>query len=268
MSATTFVRMPNAKQMAMMGIPDLPEAAFGGDIPPMQRKALVRAMGIRPQGGGGGLKAVVAVVAAVAIPFVAPAIAASIGVSGAIAGAAASAGISAATAATVGSVVGSAIVGAGLGAVSAAVFGSADGLGAGISIERACKIMIAGTDEFVGIKNIGGAAQPTAHKAAASRQVAQKQVQQSAAPAPKRRPAPQPQVTMAAIAEQDFDERRLPSPVASEQAKDFASFDFKRNPLQRFLPFAEDESLGVGLAEVGNGDGRRGHEAELRAKGS
>jgi hypothetical protein len=140
MSATTFVRMPNAKQMAMMGIPDLPEAAFGGDIPPMQRKALVRAMGIRPQGGGGGLKAVVAVVAAVAIPFVAPAIAASIGVSGAIAGAAASAGITAATAATVGSVVGSAIVGAGLGAVSAAVTGGdvgrgalMGGLGSGIS---------------------------------------------------------------------------------------------------------------------------------------
>ena len=140
MSATTFVRMPNAKQMAMMGIPDLPEAAFGGDIPPMQRKALVRAMGIRPQGGGGGLKAVVAVVAAVAIPFVAPAIAASIGVSGAIAGAAASAGISAATAATVGSVVGSAIVGAGLGAVSAAATGGdvgrgalMGGLGSGIS---------------------------------------------------------------------------------------------------------------------------------------
>lgn len=126
--------------MAMMGIPDLPEAAFGGDIPPMQRKALVRAMGIRPQGGGGGLKAVVAVVAAVAIPFVAPAIAASIGVSGAIAGAAASAGISAATAATVGSVVGSAIVGAGLGAVSAAATGGdvgrgalMGGLGSGIS---------------------------------------------------------------------------------------------------------------------------------------
>jgi len=127
--------------MAMMGIPDLPEAAFGGDIPPMQRKALVKAMGIRPQGGGGGgLKAVVAVVAAVAIPFVAPAIAASIGVSGAIAGAAASAGISAATAATVGSVVGSAIVGAGLGAVSAAATGGdvgrgalMGGLGSGIS---------------------------------------------------------------------------------------------------------------------------------------
>ena len=59
-------------------------------------------------------------------------------------------------------------------------------------------------------------------------------------------------------AEQDFDERRLASPVAAEQAKDFASFDFKRNPLQRFLPFAEDESLGIGLAEVGNGDGGRG----------
>lgn len=65
-------------------------------------------------GGGGGLKKVVAVVAAVAIPFAAPAIASSIGLSAAI---------GAATTATVGSVVGSAIVGAGLGAVTAAVTG-------------------------------------------------------------------------------------------------------------------------------------------------
>jgi hypothetical protein len=132
MNSTKFVRMPTSKQMLMMGIPELPEAAFGGDLPPMQRRALVQAMGIRPQGGGGGggLLAVVAVVAAVAIPFAAPAIAASIGMSGAIAGAAASAGLTAATAATVGSVVGSAIVGAGLGAVSAAVTGGNVGRGA------------------------------------------------------------------------------------------------------------------------------------------
>lgn len=132
------VRVMNfsARQMAMMGVPDLPLEAFGG------MKPIPRAM--RSQGmtlhKGGGLTAVVAVVAAVAIPFVAPAIAASIGVSGAIAGAAASAGLTAATAATVGSVVGSAIVGAGLGAVSAAVTGGdvgraalMGGIGSGIS---------------------------------------------------------------------------------------------------------------------------------------
>ena len=124
MSNTKFVRMPTSKQMLAMGVPELPEAAFGGDLPPVQRKALVQAMGIRPQGGGGGgLKAVVAVVAAVAIPFAAPAIAASIGASAAIGTALTTAGISAATAATAGSVIGSAIVGAGLGAVTAAVTG-------------------------------------------------------------------------------------------------------------------------------------------------
>lgn len=122
MSATTFVRMPSAKQMAVMGIPDLPEAAFGGDLPPLQRKVLVQAMGIRPQGGG--LRAVVGVVAAIAIPFAAPLIAGSI---------ATSMGVTAATfglSATVGSVVGSAIVGAGLGAVTSAVTGQNVGRGA------------------------------------------------------------------------------------------------------------------------------------------
>lgn len=120
-------RMPgrfNDRSMALMGIPDLPQAAFGGDLPPFQRKALVKAMGIKPQGGGGGgLASVVAVVAAVAIPFAAPVIASSIGLS---AGIAAATGISATAAATVGS----AIVGAGLGAVSASVTGGNVGRGA------------------------------------------------------------------------------------------------------------------------------------------
>ena len=67
-TTTRFVRMPTSKQMLSLGVPELPEAAFGGDLPPMQRTALVKAMGIRPQGGGGGgLKAVVAVVASVAL---------------------------------------------------------------------------------------------------------------------------------------------------------------------------------------------------------
>lgn len=126
MNATKFTRMPTSKQMLMMGIPELPEAAFGGDVPPQQRKALVQAMGIRPQGGGGGggLMAVVGVAAAIAIPFAAPVIAASIGTS---------LGISAATfgmSAMAGSIVGSAIVGAGLGAITAKVTGQDVGRGA------------------------------------------------------------------------------------------------------------------------------------------
>ena len=122
------VRVMNfsARQMAMLGVPDLPMEAFGG-MKPIPRAMRSQQMTLHK---GGGLMAVVAVVAAVAIPFVAPAIAASIGVSGAIAGAAAGAGLTAATAATVGSVVGSAIVGAGLGAVSAAVTGGDVGRGA------------------------------------------------------------------------------------------------------------------------------------------
>lgn len=122
-----YARTPgrfNDRSMALMGIPDLPEAAFGGDLPPAERKALVKAMGIRPQGGGGGggLKAVVAVAAAIAIPIAAPAIASSIGMSAAIGTAIGSA--------TAGSVIGSAIVGAGLGAVTAAATGQNVGRGA------------------------------------------------------------------------------------------------------------------------------------------
>jgi hypothetical protein len=109
----------NDRSMALMGIPDLPEGAFGGDLPPLQRTALVRAMGIRPQGGGA--KAVLGVVAAVAIPFVAPAIVGAIASSTAIA--AAMPAVTAALSTTAGAVVGSAIVGAGLGAVTAAVTG-------------------------------------------------------------------------------------------------------------------------------------------------
>jgi len=120
-------RMPgrfNDRSMALMGIPDLPESAFGGDLPPFQRTALVRMMGIKPQGGGGGgLTKVVAVAAAIAIPFAAPVIASSIGLS---AGIAAATSFSAATSAAIGS----AIVGAGLGAVSASVTGGNVGRGA------------------------------------------------------------------------------------------------------------------------------------------
>lgn len=116
----------NDRSMAMMGIPDLPENAFGGDLPPFQRTALIRAMGIRPQGGAA--KAVVAVVAAVAIPFVAPAIVGAIATSTTIA--AAMPAVTAALSTTAGFTVGSAIVGAGLGAISAKVTGGDVGRGA------------------------------------------------------------------------------------------------------------------------------------------
>jgi len=67
---------------------------------------------------GGGIKKVVAVVAAIAIPIAAPAIASSIAASGVL-----GAAISGAMATTAGAVVSSAIVGAGLGAITAKVTG-------------------------------------------------------------------------------------------------------------------------------------------------
>ena len=130
MKATRTPGRFNDRSMALMGIPDLPEGAFGGDLPPMQRTALVRAMGIRPQGGGGGkgLMAVVGVVAAIAIPFAAPAIVGAMASSTAIA--ASMPFVTAALSTTAGAVIGSAIVGAGLGAVTAKVTGGDVGRGA------------------------------------------------------------------------------------------------------------------------------------------
>ena len=135
MSATTFVRMPTNKQLLAMGVPDLPEEAFGG-VGGHRLNPIARAIGGKQVtlhgGGGGGLKAVVGVVAAIAIPFAAPAIASSIGLSAAVAGAVGSV--------TAGSVIGSAIVGAGLGAISAKVQGGdwrqgalMGGIGGGVS---------------------------------------------------------------------------------------------------------------------------------------
>jgi hypothetical protein len=109
--------------MLLMGEPDLPIEAFGG-LKPIPRAMGQAGMTLHKGGGGGGLMAVVGVVAAIAIPFAAPAIAGAI---------ATSAGISAATfglSATVGATLGSAIVGAGLGAVTAAVTGGNVGRGA------------------------------------------------------------------------------------------------------------------------------------------
>jgi len=125
MNSTTFVRMPTNKQLLAMGVPDLPEEAFGG-IGGHRLNPIARAIGGKQPtlhgGGGGGLKAVIGVVAAIAIPFAAPAIASSIGLSAAVAGAVGSV--------TAGSVIGSAIVGAGLGAISAKVQGQDVGRGA------------------------------------------------------------------------------------------------------------------------------------------
>jgi hypothetical protein len=70
---------------------------------------------------GGGIKKIIGIVAAVAVPFAAPAIASAIGLSAAI---------GAATTATIGAVAGSAIVGAGLGAITAAVTGQSVARGA------------------------------------------------------------------------------------------------------------------------------------------
>lgn len=135
MNATTFVRMPTNKQLLAMGVPDLPEEAFGG-TGPGRLTPIARAIGGKQPtlhgGGGGGLKAVVGIVAAIAIPFAAPEIASSIGLSAAVGTAIGSV--------TAGSVIGSAIVGAGLGAISAKVQGGdwrqgalMGGIGGGIS---------------------------------------------------------------------------------------------------------------------------------------
>jgi hypothetical protein len=127
MNTTTFVRMPTNKQLLTMGLPDLPEDAFGGIGPRLT--PIARALGGKQPtlhgGGGGGLKAVVGVVAAIAVPVFAPQIAASIGLSGAVSTALAGTAMAGASGA-----ISSAIVGAALGAVTAAATGQNVGRGA------------------------------------------------------------------------------------------------------------------------------------------
>lgn len=124
MSATTFVRMPTNKQLLAMGIPDLPEEAFGG-VGGHRLNPIARAIGGKQVtlhgGGGGGLKAVVAVAAAIAIPYAATAIVGSLSTSAAVA--AAMPTLAGAIATPLGYTAASAIVGAGLGAISAKVQG-------------------------------------------------------------------------------------------------------------------------------------------------
>ena len=117
MSATAFVRMPSAKQMALMEIPDLPIEAFGG-LSPIPRAMRNAGMTLHKSGG---LRAVVGVVAAIAIPYAATAIVVSLSTSAAVA--AAMPTLAGAIATPLGYTASSAIVGAGLGAISAKVQG-------------------------------------------------------------------------------------------------------------------------------------------------
>ena len=88
-------------------------------------------------------------------------------------------------------------------------------MGESLSVERACKLMIAGTDEFVGIKfQQTQAPAPTGQSVAVVSQQRPQPQQQQPHPQPQRQPhhprrpaqPHHPQVTMTAIAEQDFDE--------------------------------------------------------------
>lgn len=82
-------------------------------------------------------------------------------------------------------------------------------IGAGLSVERACKLMLAGTDEFVGIKLQAGQApanQVPPQQRAPQAPQRQPQPQPQQPPRGPRRPVPpQQQVTMASIAEQELD---------------------------------------------------------------
>lgn len=82
-------------------------------------------------------------------------------------------------------------------------------MGSKLMVEKACKLMIAGTDEFVAIKTPTDQSASTQQPTANVQQAKPTAPQQSHAQPqrPVRRPAPQqPHVTMTAIAEQDFDE--------------------------------------------------------------
>ena len=96
-------------------------------------------------------------------------------------------------------------------------------MGAQIPVQKACKLMVAGTDDFVGIKL---ATVPQVHANGQPQRPMPRPQGQSMHPRPQgqrpqrpmnggqpqrphppvRRPQPQPQVTMTAIAQQDFDE--------------------------------------------------------------
>ena len=98
----------SSKQLANMGIPDLPLEAFGG-MRPLPR-AMVNA-GITYHKGGAAkwIAPVVAVAAAIVIPYAAPAVFSAL---------ASSVGVAAATMSTTAFTIGSAVVGAGMGALA------------------------------------------------------------------------------------------------------------------------------------------------------
>lgn len=92
-------------------------------------------------------------------------------------------------------------------------------MGQSLMIERACKLMIAGTDDFIGIKLQSVQAPIPQQSSAPMPQMTQQsnhpmpqqrqhpnRPTQGRAPQPRRMQPQQPQVTMTAIAEQDFDE--------------------------------------------------------------
>lgn len=86
-------------------------------------------------------------------------------------------------------------------------------MGAKIQIERACKIMIDGTDEFIGIKlQVTRQAVQAPQTQMANKAKPMPRPSQAPAASPQRRPMPQPQVphvTMESIAAQDFDEEDI-----------------------------------------------------------
>ncbi len=79
-------------------------------------------------------------------------------------------------------------------------------MGAKLAVEKACKLMIEGTNDFVAIKTQAIVPQATGAQTVAARQSAPMPQMQQPAPQRRQSPPPQPHVTMTSIAEQDFDE--------------------------------------------------------------
>lgn len=98
----------SSKQLANMGIPDLPLEAFGG-MRPLPRAMVNAGMTYHKGGAAKWIAPVVAVAAAIVIPYAAPAVFSAL---------ASSVGVAAATMSTTAFTIGSAVVGAGMGALA------------------------------------------------------------------------------------------------------------------------------------------------------
>lgn len=98
----------SSKQLANMGIPDLPLEAFGG-MRPLPRAMASAGITYHKGGAAKWIAPVVAVAAAVVIPYAAPAVFSAL---------ASSVGVAAATMSTTAFTIGSAVVGAGMGALA------------------------------------------------------------------------------------------------------------------------------------------------------